>query len=166
MTKTTDEAQEPYEGLSAEGYAALWGCDPVYDKPPRLPGDGYLFYNYGSERQKRTPAWLGKFASAICRTIKRVKLEQSESQERDLVNLDNLLTEVMLERYPKLRPAPAAQEAPECALKCFVRGKRKLTNTLSKAEARALAIEARGLIRYREETYGLHHKGQPRKARA
>lgn len=30
-------------------YLAFWGCDPCYDHAPRLPGDGYIFYNYGPE---------------------------------------------------------------------------------------------------------------------
>lgn len=55
--------------LTYEEYAAQWGCDPVYDKLPRQPGDGYLFYNFGSECQERTPEFLTKFAGAIERTI-------------------------------------------------------------------------------------------------
>jgi hypothetical protein len=55
--------------LSCEEFAAQWGCDPVYDKSPRLPGDGYLFYNFGSEKQERTPEFLTSFAAAIQRTI-------------------------------------------------------------------------------------------------
>lgn len=31
-------------------YLAQWGCDPVYDTPPRKRGDGYTFYNYDSEK--------------------------------------------------------------------------------------------------------------------
>jgi len=58
------------EGHTPEAYAAQWGCDPVYDKPPRQPGDGYLFYNFGSEKQKRSPEWLDQFIAAIERTIR------------------------------------------------------------------------------------------------
>ncbi len=52
-----------------EEYAAFWGCDPCYDTPPRLPGDGYLFYNFGSERQFRDQDYLTRLLGAIDRTI-------------------------------------------------------------------------------------------------
>src|SRR5579872_4096881 len=31
-------------------YLAQWGCDPCYDRAPRLRGDGYIFYNYDPEK--------------------------------------------------------------------------------------------------------------------
>lgn len=58
------------EGVSPEEYASWWGCDPVFDKAPRHPGDGYLFYNFGSKCQERTAEWLNTFAAAIGRTLK------------------------------------------------------------------------------------------------
>ena len=57
---------------SPEEYASFWGCDPVYDKPPRKVYDGLLFYNFGSE--KNTKESLTKFLGAIDRTIEEVKL--------------------------------------------------------------------------------------------
>lgn len=56
-----------------EGYAAMFGCDPSYDTPPRFLGDGYLFYDFGSEQQERTNEWLDEFVGAIDRTIQEVK---------------------------------------------------------------------------------------------
>jgi hypothetical protein len=53
--------------LSPEEYAALWGCDPQYDRPPRDWGDGYLFYNYSVEQSD--PDFLRRFLGAIDRTI-------------------------------------------------------------------------------------------------
>ena len=47
--------------------AAQWGCDPVYDKPPRLPGDGYRFYNFNVDY--RDPEFLKEFLPAIDRTL-------------------------------------------------------------------------------------------------
>lgn len=32
--------------VSVAEYLGFWGGDPVYDKPPLKPGDGYVFYNY------------------------------------------------------------------------------------------------------------------------
>lgn len=58
------------EGYTPEEYAAQWGGDPVYMKPPNEPGDGYLFYNFGSNKQQRTPEWLDQFIAAIERTIR------------------------------------------------------------------------------------------------
>lgn len=57
------------EGVSPKEFAGWWGCDPVYDRPPRQPGDGYLFYNFGSKLQERTDAWLYEFIAAINRTL-------------------------------------------------------------------------------------------------
>ena len=53
--------------LTYEEYAAQWGCDPVYDRAPREPGDGYLFYNFSVEGQD--PEFRAKFIPAIERTI-------------------------------------------------------------------------------------------------
>ena len=86
------------EGYTPEEYAAMWGCDPVYDHAPRHPGDGYLFYNFGSEHQERTPEWLTKFIGAIERTIKEVSqwkgLQNSPFSHRDLPSLSKLLAHV------------------------------------------------------------------------
>jgi len=57
------------EGVSPEEYAAYWGCDPVYDQAPRNPGDGYIFYNFSSKCQARTPDYLESFAGAVGRTL-------------------------------------------------------------------------------------------------
>lgn len=63
---------------SPEEYAGFWGCDPCYDREPRKPGDGYLFYNFGSSIQKRTVEFLTDFLGAIDRTI--VGCDKNESE--------------------------------------------------------------------------------------
>jgi hypothetical protein len=69
------------------GYAALWGCDPCYDKAPRQPGDGYRFYNFGVEGHD--PAFLAFFLPAIDRTMK------GDVSKHDRHNLGLLRKEVM-----------------------------------------------------------------------
>ena len=76
-----------FEDFGPEDYAALWGCDPVYDRPPRERGDGYLFYNFAVE--KNDPDFLQKFIPAIKRTIECVEVEGTS--EEDLVDLKDLL---------------------------------------------------------------------------
>ncbi len=56
--------------VTPEEYAAFWGADPCYDKPPRNHGDGYLFYNFADEGHD--PDFLRKFIPAIERTMKTV----------------------------------------------------------------------------------------------
>ena len=56
--------------VTPEEYSAFWGADPVYDKPPRERGDGYLFYNFSEEGHD--PEFLRKFIPAIERTMKTV----------------------------------------------------------------------------------------------
>jgi hypothetical protein len=59
------------QGHSPEDYAAMWGCDPAYDKEPRKRGDGYLFYNYGGDPMfQKFPKSLLDFIGAIDRTLK------------------------------------------------------------------------------------------------
>ncbi len=60
-----DNGDESHESVAE--YLAQWGCDPCYDRAPRLPGDGYHFYNYGSERSN--PEYLGKLLSALNRQL-------------------------------------------------------------------------------------------------
>jgi hypothetical protein len=70
--------------LSPEEYAALWGCDPCYDRPPRQPGDGYLFYNFAVEQGDAD--FLRRFLPAIDRTI--AGLDSADSDfEKDKDNL-------------------------------------------------------------------------------
>jgi len=66
------------DGVSVEEYAPYWGGDPVYMKPPNEPYDGYYFYNFSSEKQKRTPEWLEQFADAIARTLCRKPLASKD----------------------------------------------------------------------------------------
>ena len=75
-----------------EGYAALWGCDPRYDHAPRLPGDGYLFYNFGSEIWPRTVENLTDFLGAIERTLLIIESrDQGEYEDgADCDDLDSL----------------------------------------------------------------------------
>ena len=60
------------EGIPAEEYASFWGCDGSYDKPGH-EGEGALFYNFSSERQKRDAEYLRKFIKAIEYEITIVK---------------------------------------------------------------------------------------------
>jgi len=63
-----DDTNDFLDGsVEPEEYAAWWGCDPCYDHSPRLPGDGYLFYNFNVEGHQ--PEFLRKFIPAIERTI-------------------------------------------------------------------------------------------------
>ena len=71
-------------GVTAEEYAAYWVCDPTYDKPPREPGDGYLFYNFGCEAEVRDKEFLTKFLAAIDRTLKDVNGLQDAEDLRAL----------------------------------------------------------------------------------
>jgi hypothetical protein len=64
-------------------YAAQWGCDPVYDKAPRLPGDGYLFYNFAIEMDD--PVFRAKFIPAIERTISGCNDENDVEELNDLL---------------------------------------------------------------------------------
>jgi hypothetical protein len=70
--------------LSAEEYAVLWGCDPQYDRPPRQPGDGYMFYNFAVEQDD--PDFLRRFLGAIGRTIDGLDPADAEHE----TNKDNL----------------------------------------------------------------------------
>ena len=73
--------------LTLEEYAALWGCDPCYDRAPRQHGDGYLFYNFAVEGND--PAFLRKFLPAIGRTLRDKTL-----QGNDVERLEELRNEV------------------------------------------------------------------------
>lgn len=91
MSKHPHWPRHDGEPLSYEEYAALWGCDPSYDRWPRHRGDGYLFYNYGSERED--PEFLKNFILAINRTIRDVYNrglhdgELSDEAADDIINL-------------------------------------------------------------------------------
>ena len=78
-------------------YAALWGCDPCYDHFPRIPGDGYLFYNYAAieqpDRKKNK-----KFIPAIERTIECVRLKPKCYDPCDEEELQEFLQHVK-QRY-------------------------------------------------------------------
>jgi hypothetical protein len=74
-----------------EEFAAMWGCDPAYDKAPRNPGDGYLFYNFGSKLQQRDHIWLLGFAGAILRTMKGVVAAPHLHESEDLQGLLELM---------------------------------------------------------------------------
>jgi len=71
--------------LSPEEYAAQWGCDPAYDRAPRQPGDGYLFYNFSVEQD---PKFLQRFIPAIKRTIFGAEIAgMSQDDRADLQEL-------------------------------------------------------------------------------
>lgn len=72
--------------MTFEEYAALWGCDPCYDREPRLRGDGYLFYNFSVERDD--PQFLREFLPAISRTIQCV--EREGGSDEDIADLEDL----------------------------------------------------------------------------
>jgi hypothetical protein len=76
----TNERAVTERGHDAADWAAQWGCDPCADKPPRLPGDGYLFYNYAVEGGD--PAFLAKFIPAIDRTIASVRQDVQEAGDK------------------------------------------------------------------------------------
>ena len=82
--------------IGPEDYAAQWGCDPVYDRPPRKRGDGYLFYNFAVEQDD--PEFLRRFIPAIERTIQCVEVEgTSEEDQADLEDLLNYVKDLLAE---------------------------------------------------------------------
>jgi hypothetical protein len=85
--KQEPDASELYltDQMDAEDYAAQWGCDPIYDQPPRQPGDGYMFYNFAVED---TEDFLERFIPAIERTIR------STTNTLDRAALEKLKEEV------------------------------------------------------------------------
>jgi hypothetical protein len=83
------------EDMDFEGYAALWGCDPVYERSPLEYGDGYMFYNFAVEGYDH--GFLRKFLPAIDRQIRLVEIEQSKGlreKNRDKEDLELLKEEV------------------------------------------------------------------------
>jgi len=78
------------DDISPEEYAAQWGCDPVYDRLPRKPGDGYLFYNFAVEQND--PKFLRRFIPAIERTIQCIEVEGA--RQEDQADLEDLLAYV------------------------------------------------------------------------
>ena len=75
---------------SPEEFAAMFGCDSTYCRPPQLTRDGPLFYNFGSEHQERTVTWLIEFFQAIERMILMVCQENSNFDSEDLKGLQQL----------------------------------------------------------------------------
>lgn len=93
----------------AADYAALWGCDSFYDKPPRELGDGAMFYNFRDERWE--PEFLIKFIPAIGRTIAEVERREADAeQQEDLVALAALRTycQVVLQELRQQLPGGLA----------------------------------------------------------
>lgn len=88
----TEEDEGRFEYMAPSEYASMWGCDPQYDSPPNKKGDGYKFYNYGSEN---TVESLQEFIPAIERTIESQKQrevdasDEADRQER-LNNIEDL----------------------------------------------------------------------------
>lgn len=66
------------ETVSIADYLNYWGCDPCYDKAPRNPGDGYIFYNYSIECNDQE--YLEKLVSAIQRQLKDRKLSKIDRE--------------------------------------------------------------------------------------
>ena len=91
MEPATEDLLLDFEGMSPEDYAALYGCDPCYDRSPRLPGDGYLFYNFGVEGYDKS--FLEKFIPAIDRTI--AEETQSLQDRENLALLLELCKEII-----------------------------------------------------------------------
>ncbi len=88
-----------------EEYAALWGCDPVYDRFPRQPGDGYHFYNFAVEQGD--PEFLRMFIPAIERTITCVEREgTSEEDQADLEDLLSYVKELLVEAETEVVATP------------------------------------------------------------
>ena len=88
MPSETDVSR--FDEMTPEAYAAMWGCDGSYDRLPRQPGDGALFYNFGSSHQARTVDWLGRFLAAIDRTLLEVLGSPDHFQSYDIEDLGAL----------------------------------------------------------------------------
>jgi hypothetical protein len=84
-----------FEDMDPASYAAMWGCDPVYDLPPRNRGDGYLFYNYSDEGDD--PEFLERFLGAIDRTIASCELSPDSHEPYDVEDLEALKRHVQAE---------------------------------------------------------------------
>ena len=85
-----------FNDFGPEDYAALWGCDPVYDHPPRKRGDGYLFYNFAVDQND--PDFLRRFIPAIKRTIRFVQIVgTSDEDQADLEQLLDHVKELLTE---------------------------------------------------------------------
>lgn len=87
------EPEPRYDDMEPEEYAALYGCDPCFDEAPRLPGDGYLFYNFAVE--KNDPEFLKKFLPAIDRTIQepgRTRVDKADLRKLR-AHVENLIKE-------------------------------------------------------------------------
>ena len=81
MIRTIRE-EESGDDIEYHDYAAMWGCDAMYDRPPRMKGDGYLFYNFASGgMDDGEPKSLQRFLAAISRTIEG---EENEAKRREL----------------------------------------------------------------------------------
>lgn len=80
-------------------YSAQWGCDPCYDQEPRMPGDGYLFYNFAVEGFDLE--FLENFLPAIERTISGCKDKKDKKDRKDLEKLKNEV-EKRLKKQQKL----------------------------------------------------------------
>lgn len=72
------EYTPPEPTVSPEEYASYWGGDPCYITPPNERGDGYLFYNFGSEHCGHDPKFLETFLPAIQRTLTRPELSKED----------------------------------------------------------------------------------------
>lgn len=93
-----------FTDVTPEEYASFWGCDPVYDKPPREKGDGYMFYNFSVEQGN--PEFLKKFLGAIDRTIQG--LDSTEQDDIDDLGelkayVEELLQSALSESHDILR---------------------------------------------------------------
>ena len=103
------------EGMSPEDYASLWGCDASGDTAPNLPGDGSMFYNYGSENQAYTTEYLASFLAAIDRTIEKaqgwLKSVNAETPQNSNRRLERMAYEEDLRNLPILREHVAAELA-------------------------------------------------------
>lgn len=93
----TYDAQGFEHSMSPYGYSALWGCEEIYDKPPRKKGDGNLFYNFSSQSSKYE---LKQLVGAIERTIEQVKDSRYVYERRDVEDLTKLKkwVEYLIER--------------------------------------------------------------------
>ena len=96
------------DDMTPEGYAGLWGCDPCYDKPPRLPGDGYLLYNFGSCAQEKDVQYLTQLLGAVNRTLEAVtnQRDYDPDDKHDLRQLRVYVTQLLKEAQDaEVRPA-------------------------------------------------------------
>jgi hypothetical protein len=86
-------------------YLAMWGCDPCYDRAPRKPGDGYTFYNYGSEGDDLTYL-KERLVPAVTRQLQDTTMSDHDREQFEAIKTF---------AEAKVKALEAGQEAPPVA---------------------------------------------------